>query len=109
MIGTRHQIKLEQWKTTKDGNGNNIESVINSFNSWADIERQSGDRSSLNGRTALANVHRFRIRYASMNPLFITGNWRIIYDSKKFSINSVEKESEKRFYWIIKATAQGNV
>ena len=109
MIGTRHQIRLEQWTTTKDSNKNNVESVTDTLDTWADVSRESGDRSSLNGKTQLINVHRFRIRYASISPVFITGNWRVIYGGMKFAVNSVEREKEKRFYWIIKATAAGNV
>lgn len=107
MIGDRRQIRFEQWTTSKDGNGNNTEALTDQIDTWAEVKREGGDRSSLNGQTQLTNNFRFRVRFASVNPIDITGNWRIIYDKRYFKIHSVEKEDQKRFYYIIKAEAAG--
>ena len=107
MIGQRKQIRLEQWTTTKDGNKNNVEAITKTLDTWAEIEELGGDRSSLNGKTQLTNMYRFRFRYASIDPIDITGNWRIIYDRRYFKVHNIKKENQKRFYYVVKAEAAG--
>ena len=107
MIGERKQIRLEQWQTSKDGNGNNTESVIRQINTWAEVKKEGGDRSSLNGLTQLSNNYKFRVRFSSINPIDVTGNWRVVYDRRYFKVHNVEKEEQNRFYYIIKAEASG--
>lgn len=103
-IGERKQIQLERWTTAKDGNGNNVESVTIKVNTWAEVSRSGGDRSSVNGQEGLTNFFIFRIRFNQFDP---TGNWRVIYDRRKFTPHSIEKEKQKRFYWIFKCEAIG--
>ena len=98
-----HQIRLEKWLTTKDGIGNNTEQVVTEVNVFAEVRRLSGDRASLNGQTFLDNMFQFRFRF---NPkIDPTGNWRIIYDGRRFTVHSIEQEEQRRFYWIVKAEA----
>lgn len=96
-------IRLEKWVTTKDGSGNNIEILAEKINAFAEVTRLSGDRASLNGVTHLDNFFEFIVRFS---PKFnITGNWRLIYGGKRFTVHSIEKMEEKRFYWRIRAQA----
>lgn len=104
MIGQMKLITLEQWKTVKDGNGNNVESRIKNYSCWAEVTRSAGDRSSLNGKAGLSNFFIFKIHYHGFDP---TSNWRIIYDRRKFAPTSIEKEKQGEFFWIIKAEASG--
>jgi SPP1 family predicted phage head-tail adaptor len=104
-----HEIRLEKWVTTKDGNGNNTEQIVSKVNVFAEVSGSGGDRSSINnrrtvnGETVLSNFFLFRFRF---NPKFTTsGNWRVIYDGRRFTIKSIEKENQKRFWMIIKAEA----
>jgi SPP1 family predicted phage head-tail adaptor len=106
-IGETKQIRLEQWQTSKDAKGNNIETIIKKINTWAEVSKEGGDRSSLNGLTQLTNTYRFRTRFASIDVIDLTGNWRIVYDRRYFKVHNVEKEKQNRFYYIIKAEASG--
>lgn len=105
-VGDRVQIRMEQWTTSKV-NGNNVESITNTFDTWANVRRKGGDRSSLNGKTGLTNSYEFEIDYASVQPIDITGNWRIIYDRRYFKVHSIEKKKQERFYYIINAESKG--
>lgn len=104
MIGERKQVRLEKWASAKDGSGNLKESVIQEVNTYAEVKRLSGSRAYLNGQIGLDNLFQFRLRFNSFDP---TGNWRIIFDRRKFTVHSIEKEKQERFYWIIKAQATG--
>lgn len=104
MIGQMKQIKLEQWKTVKDGNGDNVESIVKNYSCWAEVSRSAGQRSSLNGQAGLTNFFIFKIHYHGFDP---TGNWRIVYDRRKFAPASIERENQNEFFWIIKAEASG--
>lgn len=103
MIGKMKLITLEQWKTVKDANGNNVESRIKNFSCWAEVTYSSGQRSSLNGQGGFTNYTIFKIHYHNFDP---TSNWRIIYDRRKYSPAApIVKENEREFFWIIKAQA----
>lgn len=105
MIGDRKPIQLEKWISVKDSKGDAKESVEQRVNTWADVSGSSGDRSSLNGKEGLTNFFIFKVRFdPSFDP---TGNWRVVYDRRVFTVHSIEKEGQKRFYWIIKAEAKG--
>lgn len=96
------QIKLEWWKTAKDGSGNNTESVYKRISVWAKVNRVGGGRTTRNGQTVLENSIEFYIYFRP--NLFITGNWRVVYDGKKFTPQSVMKDNENKFYLAITAT-----
>lgn len=95
-------IRLEKWVTEKDADGNNTETVTDKVNVFAEVTRLSGGRASANGITHLDNFYQFVIRFTpKYNP---TGNWRIIYGGKLFTVHSVERVNERRFYWNFKAS-----
>ena len=104
MIGG-HQIKLERWKTNRDASGNNTETIMNAWYLWADVQRVGGGRTTKYGVTALDNSMEFRIRFRP--NIWATGNYRIIYDGKRFTIQSIVKDEEKKFDWILLANATG--
>lgn len=100
-----NQIRLEKWISAKNGSGDAKESITEKINVWAEVTRSGGDRSSLNGKDGLTNFFIFRFRF---NPKFNpTGNWRVVYDQRVFTPHTIEKESQRRFWWIIKAEALG--
>ena len=99
------QIRLEKWVTTQDTNGNNDEQITSIISTWAEVDRSGGDRSSLNGQTGLTNFFIFRLRF---NPKYdLTGNWKVVFDGREFTVHSIEKEKQQRFWLIIKAEAAG--
>jgi head-tail adaptor len=104
MIGTMRQIKMEKWVSVKDVKGDFKESVTQVLNTWAEVSRSGGDRSSLNGKEGLTNFFVFRVRYGRVIP---TGNWRLVYDRRMFTVHSIEKEKQGNYWWIIKAEARG--
>ena len=101
------QIQLEQWITTKDSKGNNTESISNTYSIWAEVSFLNEDRSGLNQKKqiGLTNMLQFRIWFN--DNLTVTGNWRLNYDGKKFTVHSIEKENQNNFFWIIKAESIG--
>ena len=104
MIAGMRKIKLEKWVSSKDGRGDFKEYVTETVNTWAEVSRSSGDRSSINGQTGLTNFFVFKVRFGRVDP---TGNWRITYDRRLFTVHSIEKEGQGNFWWIIKAEAKG--
>lgn len=103
MAGLSKPIRLEKYVTTKDGDGNNTETV-SKFNFWAEVKRNSGGRTEAAGQPQLTNDITFKVRF---RPDFdVSGNWRVVYDQRRFTVNSIDKDKEQRFYWIIKATSQ---
>ena len=102
---TEKMIRMDRYKSTKDSKGDFKETVDLRVTAWAEVSRSGGDRSSLNGQEGLTNFFLFRVKF---NPKFNpTGNWRVIYDGRRFTVHSIEKEEQRRFHWIIKGEAQG--
>ena len=98
-----YQIKIEWWKTSKDGAGNNVEDIWKALHLWADVKRLGGGRITANGQTALSDSVEFKIfRRVDTWP---TGNYRIVYDGKRFTPQSIVKDKERKFYWVILANA----
>lgn len=105
MAGLKKQIRLENWKTTKDANGNNTEAIEVKYNFWAEVERLGGSKSSLNGKTGLSNDMKFTVSFRP--DWFPTGNWRVIYRGRRHKVTSIEQQDEDRFQWIITAESIG--
>lgn len=104
-IGDKKKVVLQRWHTTKDGDGNNTESVLAEIPLWADVRRLSGSRVSGNGATNLSNSIEFSVRWSP--DLFLEGNWRVVYSGRKHAVQSIEKKDEKRFEVLIIADSQG--
>lgn len=104
MAGLSKQIRLEKWISTQDGSGNWTEAVTK-YNCFAEVTSSGGVRSSLNGQTQLTKSKKFKIRFRpDFKP---SGNWRIIYDGLRYTVQNIEKENEKRFYWIFTTDGAG--
>lgn len=97
------QIKLERWRTLKDGNGNNTETVLNAWHLWAEVTRIGGGRTTSYGITALDNSMEFKIFFRF--DVWPTGKYRIVYDGKRYTPQSIVKENEKRYNWVILANS----
>ena len=104
MAGVSKQIRLEKYVSTQDGSGNWVETVTK-YNCFAEVVREGGVRSSLNGQNKLNATIKFKIRFRpDFKP---SGNWRVIYDGLRYTVHSIEKEKEERFYWIFKCDGSG--
>ena len=91
------QIRLEKWVSTKDGSGD-FKETVTKYNLWAEVTRQGGSRISLSGRTALSESYEFKMQFRpDFKP---SGNCRIVYDGKRYTVTSIRKDEEKRFKWV---------
>lgn len=96
-------IRLEKWTTTPNAQGDHKEAKV-TYNLWAEVEDSSGGRSTVNGKTSLGKTKVFRVRYRP--ELKLTGNWRLIYDGMRYTVSSIEKVGQKRFWWEIIASGK---
>lgn len=94
------KIKLNEYTVTKDGNGDNTESLANSYPIWAEVKEVSGNRSFDNG-VNLTKSKTFRIYFKP--DWVLTGNWTITYFGRDYTIENIERINEKRFNWIVSA------
>lgn len=92
------QIRLEKWTSTRDGSGD-FKETVEKYNIYAEVSDEGGDRSSLNGITALTNFKQFRINYRP--DWNVTAVWKVIYWGKEYAVHSIKPESERRFKLII--------
>jgi hypothetical protein len=104
MVGLRKQIKIVDVSPFQDGNGFMKANEIVLFFGWAEISATSSLRSFFIGQDSLSHTKTFRIR--NHQGIAATVNTRIIYDGKQYTVNSIEKEKEKGFYYIIRASAK---
>lgn len=103
IIGRRKQIKLIDVAPTKDANGYLKPGSSVLFSGWADVIDPGSSRLYQNGQASIDYTKVFRIRHNG--GLHVGADTRIVYDGKKFTVESIEKEKEKKFYFIIKAKA----
>jgi SPP1 family predicted phage head-tail adaptor len=97
-IGQRKRIQLIKVDNLKAGNGAWGQPVKTRYNYWAEVSRSGGSR-SYQSNTKLNGNYRFRIRYNG--TLDISAKWVVIYDAKELTVQNIERESEKQFYYII--------
>lgn len=89
-------IRLEKWVSTK-GAGGDFKETVTKYNLWADVSKTGGSRNLLNGRNAITDTYQFKIRFRpDFKP---TGNWKIVYEGKRYTVTNIEKDLGKRFYW----------
>lgn len=99
-VGGLKRIKLIEYTTSKDGNGDNIETLANSYPIYAEVTDKGGGRSFDNG-VNLSKSKTFRIWF---KPSWVlTGNWIIRYFGTDYTITNIERINEKRFNWIVSA------
>lgn len=99
------QVKLEWFKTSKDAAGNNTETVYKRISVWASVKRIGGGRTTGQGITVLENSVEFTVYFRP--DLYPTGNWRVVYDGRKHTVQSIVKKDEGRRFWVILANSAG--
>lgn len=101
MAGLNAPVRLEKWSSAKDGSGDSKESV-DKYNLWAEILTTNSSKGESGSRSKLVQTVQFRVRFRpDFKP---TGNWRVVYDGKRYTVESIEKSESKRFYWVITAS-----
>lgn len=100
MIGRMHnRIKFKEKESTSDGAGGFINTLTDYYTCWAEIYRQSNNRSDIAGKDNLADDITFKIRYTTSKEF--TNSLVISYNSKLYNINSIVNQyDENRFFLI---------
>lgn len=99
------QVKLEWFKTDKNVTGDNRETVYKRVSVWASVKRIGGGRTTGQGQTVLKNSIEFTVYFRP--DLYPTGNWRVVYDGRKHTVQSIVKKDEGRMFWVILADSEG--
>lgn len=103
-IGQRQQIQLVHVPNTQSVSGNWEQQPKERYNTWAEVSSPSGFRDYQNGQTQLGLTKRFQIRFRF--DLFPGADWEVKYQSKEYTVQSIERVNEKKFYWTIRGTAK---
>ncbi len=107
-IGKRKQIKIISVQSIKDNDTGLMkpnETIL--YSGWAEVNNQSSSRDFFNGQDSLEQTKFFKIR----NNLQLTPNveTRVLYAGKQWTVNSIDQDKEKKFYWNVRATHKGHV
>lgn len=97
-IGKRVPIKLVNQTPVLTGS-NWVNNDTTLLNTWADLKTRNGFRGVENGQVQLGQFFEFRFRYRE--EIDINANTRLIYDGKRYTVHSIQKENGKKFYWIV--------
>lgn len=100
MIGNLKPIKLLKYTNTIDADGDATDTVAVTYKMWAEIEDGGGGRTQADGRTDMSDTKTFKVPFRGYN---ITPDYKIEYFGQTYSISSVRRIDEKRFYWEITA------
>lgn len=106
-IGSRKQVEIRPYTSTKGAAGQNEETPGTPVRVWAEVQSPSGSRSYEHGQTKIGNTRDFIIGYRF--DRFPNSSWRIMYDGKLWTVDSIEKIEERRFFYRLNASAKGNV
>jgi SPP1 family predicted phage head-tail adaptor len=106
-IGTRKQVQLIPLVVSQDTDGQNITADGTKFGVWADVSSPSGFRDYQNGQTQMGKTKNFLIRFRI--DKYPNANWKIRYEGKDWTVSSIERVKEKRFYWSMTATSKSDV
>jgi SPP1 family predicted phage head-tail adaptor len=97
-------IQLIHVPNDQSASGNWQQQPDQSYNTWAEVSNPSGFRDYLNGQTQLGLTKRFQVRFQF--DLFPGADWKVKYQGKEYTVQSIERLNEKRFYWTIRGTAK---
>lgn len=103
-IGKRVQIMIISVAPVKDGNGDMKANEQILFSGWANVWNPSGSRNYAVGQDSLDHTKFFKIRHH--HGIVANADTRLIYATKRYTVNSIEKDKEKNFYWVIRATTR---
>ena len=102
-IGDMKRIQVVKITPSQGVNGRNI-NTKSKYTYWAEVTRLSGGRNYQNSQTQLNDGYRFRIRYnETIDP---SASYSVVYNGMQFTVTSVYRENEKKFYWILDTQAK---
>jgi len=99
-------VYLQKPTLTSDGIGGQKESWpttvgTNNIKTWAKIRPASSNRIEQAAHTYLEDTYDFTIRYRS--GVTLDKSWCIVFDSKRYMIDSLIEVNEGQRFWIIRA------
>lgn len=103
-IGLRKPIKIISVAPVKNANGEMKPNELVLFSGWAEVSNPSGNRNYFIGQDSFDHTKFFKIR--NNQGLTSDVHTRLIYSGKRYTVNSIEKDNERNFYWNIRATAK---
>jgi SPP1 family predicted phage head-tail adaptor len=105
MVGLMKPIRLIQNTSAQNSDGRWVETAANSYNIFGELVKTGSGRSVNNGQTQFTNTIRFKIRFR--DDFDVSGDWRLVWAGKQYTISGIDRVDEKRFNWEITATSSG--
>ena len=100
MIGRlMNRITFQSQSNASDGAGGVITTLTNYYTCWAQMSRNTNDRSDIAGKDNISDDITFRIRYTTSKVF--TNQLVISYQSNLYNINSVINEGDRNKYFLI--------
>jgi hypothetical protein len=94
-------IKLVKNVVTQEAGGNWGTPTETKYDLFAEILDAGHGFRTYDAQTQLGMVRRFKVRF--IYTLVPTGDWKIEFRGKKWTIILIEPDQERSFYWIITA------
>jgi SPP1 family predicted phage head-tail adaptor len=102
-VGTSRPIKIVQIITERDENGYEKEQERLIYTGWATVRQTNGFREYAAGQQQFGTGKEFRIR--NNQQLIFNTDTRLIYAGKTYTITSIDRDGEKKFWWIVRGNA----
>jgi SPP1 family predicted phage head-tail adaptor len=99
VIGKMKPIRLIQYTSTQNGSGRWTETAANSYNIFGELVKTGGGRQVKEGQTKLTDSIRFKIFFRE--DFDLTGDWRLVWSGKEYTIERIDRIDERRFNWLI--------
>jgi SPP1 family predicted phage head-tail adaptor len=100
MIGKLHnRITFQSQSNASDGAGGVVTTLVDYYTCWAQMSRNTNDRSDIAGKDNISDDITFRIRYTTSKVF--TNKLVISYQSNLYNINSVINEGDSNKYFLI--------
>ena len=100
MIGRlMNRITFKSKTSVSDSAGGFVNTLVDYYTCWAQMSRNTNDRSDIAGKDNISDDITFRIRYTTSK--IFTNKLVISYQSNLYNINSVINEGDGNKYFLI--------
>jgi SPP1 family predicted phage head-tail adaptor len=100
MIGKlRNRITFKSKTSVSDGAGGFVNTLADYYTCWAEIVRETNNRTNIAGKDSINDGITFRIRYTTSKTF--TNALVISYKSNTYMINSIINEADLNQYYLI--------
>ncbi len=99
-------IKLVKTVVTQEASGNwPSEPTVTKYSTFAELVQPSSAFRSYDAQTQLGQVKTFRVRFNfDLHP---TGDWKIEFGGKEWTVQGMPLKDDRQFYWLITANYKG--